>query len=279
MKIIAKYLNQTIASTHSDSQGEKLPKKILEEISKAGRSPISQSHQPEKKSIGHMDNFRVVSDPKEGEEWFLIADVYFTEEPDDIDICLGGFSFSITEIIKELSPTDSDYAIYLPYPFYNNKKLLNDLSNKDKNVSLGRWYKKSADPTTVTLVVSFILFVLSPAWTKFFDNKLWPKIKRIWKIIPEMRSHGVQRIDFVQVVRINSHQASIYFIPEANKEEICFGKDKIEKGFNTVYEYSKTDPKSRSLGYRVVKVYWESQKEEYRLFHIEYKDGTDINVM
>jgi len=278
MRIIAKYLDQTIASTYRDSQGEKLPQKILEEICKVRRSPISQSHQPEKKSIGYMDNFRVVPDPRKSEEWFLIADVYFTEEPDDIDICLGGFSFSAQEIIKDFCPTDSDYTIYLPYPFYNDEKLLNGLSNKDKYLSLGRWYKKSADPTTISLAVSLILFVLTPAWTKFFDSKLWPKIKKIWRIIPELQKQGIQRVDFVQVAKINSHEVSIHFIPEANKEKICFSKDKIKSGFNTVYKYSKTDAKSTSLGYRVIKLYWESQKKEYKLFHIEYKDGTDINI-
>lgn len=279
-KIVKKLIGQVIGSTHRDSQGEKLPKEILEHICgrRQVRSPISQSHQPEKPSIGYMENFRVVPDPNDSEEWFLLADIYFIKEPDDVDIALGGFSWSITKLIKEYSCSNSEYAIYLPYPFYTDKNLLKDLANKGKKLSLGRWYKKSADPTKISLAVSFILFVLSPVWAKFFNNTLWPKIKIIWEIIPDLRHKGVQRVDFVQVAKINSHQVSIYFIPEANKEEICFSKDKIKNGFNTVYEYSKTDPKSKSIGFHVAKLYWESQKEEYKLFHIEYKDGTDINI-
>jgi len=76
MKIFKKILGQTIGSTHRDSQGEKLPKEILEHICKQRRSPISQEHKPEKRSIGYMDNFRVVPDPKASGEWFLISDVY-----------------------------------------------------------------------------------------------------------------------------------------------------------------------------------------------------------
>ena len=280
MKIIKKLLGQTIGSTHRDSQGEKLPKEILEHICKPrqSRSPISQEHKAEKRSIGYMDNFRVVPDPKASGEWFLIADVYFTEEPDDIDIELGGFSWSITEIIKEFSSKEGNYAIYLPYPFYNNKKMLNDLSNRDKYLSLGRWYKKSVDPATVSLAVSFILFALSPIWTKVFDSRIWPNIKKLCKRIPELRNKGIQRVDFVQISKIKSHQVSIHFIPEANKEKACFSKTKMKNGFNTVYKHSKGDPKSKNPGYHVVKLYWESEREEYKVFHIEYKDGTDINI-
>jgi len=280
MKNLKKILCQTIGSTHRDSQGEKLPKEILEHICKLrqGRSPISQEHKPEKRSIGYMDNFRVVPDPKASGEWFLIADVYFTEEPDDIDIDLGGFSWSITKIIPEYSAKGTcNYGIYLPFPFYNDKDLLNSL-HEDESLSLGRWYKKSADPATVALLAGFVLFVLSPAWGKFFDSTIWPNIKKLCKRIPELRNKGIQRFDFVQISKINSHQVSIHFIPEANKEEACFNKAKIKNGLNTVYKHSKGDPKSKNPGYHVVKLYWESQREEYKLFHIEYKDGTDINI-
>jgi hypothetical protein len=168
MKIVAQILGQTVGSTHIDSQGEKIPKRILEKFAQQERLPLSQNHQPEKPSIGYMENFRVVPDAANEGEWLLKADIYFTEEPTDIEIVLGGFSWSITEIIEEYkTPIDSGYAVYLPYPYYDDEVLLCKLHNEDEHLSLGRWYKKSADPATISLAVSFILFVISPVWTKF----------------------------------------------------------------------------------------------------------------
>ncbi|GAG46577.1 unnamed protein product, partial [marine sediment metagenome] len=73
--------------------------------------------------------------------------------------------------------------------------------------------------------------------------------------------------------------ASVYFIPDQNGEERCFAKKKVREGFDLVYAYSETDQKAKTVGYNVVKLYWDNRSEAYKLFHIEYQDGTGINIV
>lgn len=272
-KIISKILNQTIGSTNEDSQGEKIPKIILEELCQPGRSPIHQNHQPERRPIGYIENRRLIPDKKHPGEWILKGDVYYTSEPQDIRLDQGGFSWSMTKINKKYSVKDSKYALYLPYPFYKNEKLLNSLAKLDKNLSLGYWYKKSADPKQISLLVSFTLFAFGPAYAKFFNNILWPKIKEILRNIIKIRETGIARVDFVQVAQINGHQTNVYFIPDLNNEEKCFEKVKIKNAFDLIYKHALKDSKGINPGYLTIKLHWDQNIQEYFIDNIEYQDG------
>lgn len=278
--VVVTILDQTVGSTNVDSQGERIPKHILEGIAKNDQTILYQNHQPEKPSIGYMNNFKVVPDPKVDGEWLLKADIYFYEKPEDVEIALGGFSWSLTELIEEYKTNKTaSYAMYLPWPYYNDKLLLDELRNTDESLVLGRWYKKSADPTTISLIVCFVLFGLSPAWDKFFNEVLWPKLSDVFSSIPKLRKKGMQRADLIQIAEIKHHQVNIYFIPEAGKEATCYSKNKLKQGFKEIYEFSENDPKAVNPGYQTVKLYWNADSMKYRLFHIELKDGTAINVI
>lgn len=278
--IIASIKGQIIGGTNIDSQGERIPKHILEQLAQRKRTPLSQNHQPEKDSIGYMENFRVVPNPTDKGEWYLKADVFFTKEPDDIEIAIGGFSWSIIELIADYKAlSESLFAIYLPYPYYNDESLLGQLHTEYKNMSLGRWYKKAADPVTTSLIIGFVCFVFSPAWAKFFDDIIWPSLKDALKSIPNIKSYGMQRVDFIQTAEIHGYQVSIYFIPEKDCEQICYSKDNIKGGLTSLLKFSQADCKSKNIGMRVAKLYWDKFRTEYRLFHVEYQDGTSLSLV
>jgi hypothetical protein len=280
MKVIAQVLDQTIGSTHIDSQGEKIPKHILESFTQHKRTPLYQNHQPEKPSIGYMENFRLVPDPSFEGEWLLKADIYFTQEPMDIEIALGGFSWSINEPIKEYKASaERHYAVLLPYPYYNDDSLLYELHNADENLSLERWYKKSADPTKIAVLVSFIGFIVTPIWAKIYDDIIWPKIVKLFESISILKRRGIQRTDFIQICEIKNHQTSLLFIPEANQENECHSKENLKKGIQSVNNYAQNDHRSITPGYHVVKLFWDRRISAYKLFHIEYKDGTANNIL
>ncbi len=277
-EIVAKMLDQTIGSTHVDSQGEKFPKCILDNIAQRKQTPISQNHQPERPSIGYMDNFRVIQDPKNNHEWLLKADLYYYEKPKDFAV--GGISWSSVELIGEYKATKkSSCAIYLPWPYYNNKLLLDELRNTDESLSIGRWYKKSADPTTISLIVGFVLFAFSPVWNKIFDNVIWPRLSKVFSVLPSLRKKGIQRFDFVQLVEIKQHQVNVYLIPEAEEEVGCFSKENVTQGLKKIYDYSEKDTKAINPGYRTIKLCWNNNLMKYELFHIEFNDGTAVNVI
>jgi hypothetical protein len=279
-KIIAKIYNQTIGSTSIDSQGEKIPKEILEELCQSGSIPLQQNHQPEKGPIGYIENLHLVPDERQAGEWLLKGDVFYTEEPKDIKIGVGGFSWSITKLNNKYEVENCSYALYLPYPFYNNETLLGSLARLDERLSLGYWYKKTADPAKIALLVSFILFFLEPPYDKFFNEVLWPKIKTIFGKIPKIKENGIVRVDFVQNVSINGHRVNVYFFPGMSNEVECYQKDKIMNALDLIYRYTLKDKSAKIPGYSTIKLHWNSEKKEYFIDCIEYRDGTyDIFII
>lgn len=279
-KIIAKITNQTIGSTSVDSQGERIPKRILEKLCQSGSIPLQQNHQPEREPIGYIENLHLVLNDQQPGEWLLKGDVFYTEEPKDTKIGTGGFSWSITELNDKYKDNDSLYALYLPYPFYNNEKLLSSLARLDKKLSLGYWYKKSADPTKISLLVSFTLFILSPLYAKFFNEVLWANIKTILGNISKITENGIARVDFVQVVSINGHQVNVYFIPDMSNEIECYQEVKIINAFDLIYKYISKDKYAKIPGYTTIKLHWNPDRKEYFIDCIEYKDGTyDIFII
>jgi hypothetical protein len=280
MKIVARILDQTVGSTALDSQGERTPKRILEELAKNVRTPLQQNHQPERPSIGYMENFKLVQDPRNEGEWLLKADIFFTQEPEDTEIALGGFSWSVVEILPQYRPNPPvDNAVYLPFPLYKNKILLKELASAFPKTALGAWYKKSADPTKIALVVNLICFLLTPVWKKTFEDFAWPKIIGLKQMVAKLRSQGVERTDFVQLTKVQGHEVSVYFIPEVGNEEVCLDFQNLCNGLQSVSEYAAADRKAAEPGYRVVKLYWDSAIHGYKLLHIEFNDGDSVNII
>lgn len=91
------FLNQIVASTGLDGHGEKRDKQFFEALiaSYPPRMPLHQQHDMRKRTLGYLENWRLVKDHNNQGEWLVIADVFI--DSDDIDEALRGFSFSSVE--------------------------------------------------------------------------------------------------------------------------------------------------------------------------------------
>jgi len=278
-KIIKQLFNQIIGSTNIDSQGEKIPKRILEDLCEPGIIPLQQNHLPEKNSIGYISNLHLEQDVVYPDEWFLKGDITFTSEPDNIDLALGGFSWSITELFDEYKGyEDNSYALYISFPGYNDNDLLSSLAKIDPKLSLGRWYKKSADSTQVSLLVGFIYFLLGPSWGKVYDKDIWPMLQNIFSKITQTKTSKTARTDFVQLVKINENIVNIYFIPDDLDMAVSYRKNKIVRAINDVDAFCKNDNDSK-LGYKTIKLLWSRPDAKFLIKTVEYRNGSMKSII
>jgi len=272
-----KIIRQTISSTNIDSQGEKQTKEFLEKLCSISgkRIPLNQQHDMRRESIGYIENFKVVPDKSHHGEWLLIGDVYFTCK--NIDEALKGFSYSYTEIFDD-SESGREYQIYISYPYYNNDKIIDCLKN-DKEITLGKLYKKAADPYTVSLIFAGLSFVLSPLWNIAFTNHILPSINKLITKLRPLWKKGLN-FDFVQIVTDNNnHKIKIFFIPDRNSEENSYNPSFIEDGIDQVYNYLERYPEYVTKGLDDIKLYFNLEKRKYQIFYIKFIDGSDVNII
>ena len=149
------YPDQLLGSTVEDSQGERIPKEVLEDLA-AGmqNSPLQQSHDSSLPLVGVVSNARVVPHPDHPGEWNLMADVMITASSIDLSTALRGWSWSRLE---ELEGNDStaEIRVYLPYPHYLNEEFIRSLREADTPVAVGTALGTIAVPVLATAKPGF----------------------------------------------------------------------------------------------------------------------------
>ncbi|MBI5773996.1 MAG: hypothetical protein HZA89_09680 [Verrucomicrobia bacterium] len=269
---------QIVSGTREDSQGERRSKEFLEKLASPPnkRVPLSQHHDMSKETIGYLENFRVEADPNQAGEWFLKADVFFTT--DSIDEALKGFSYSLTEVFtgNRVNPIGE---LHLPFPFYNDKELIKEFLSTEPAVAIGKWHKKAADGGTTALIIAVATFMLKPAWETVYKELVEPHVKKLGELIPKLKSKGLSP-HFVQVLRRpTGEKFGVYFIPQHGKEEFCLSPEKIKAGIGELDRFSKSDPKVSAVGIHTARMLFDSKLQQYRIIHIQYGDGTDVNLV
>ncbi|WP_027370109.1 hypothetical protein [Desulfovermiculus halophilus] len=270
-------LNQTISSTHEDSQGEKNTKEFLLALAErfGERIPLHQHHDMRLETLGYLKNFKVVPDEESSGEWLLKADVYFSCET--IDEALGGFSYSITEPISDNFDV-AKYQIYLPWPHYNNQDLIDELLSEDKDLAVGKWRKKTVDPDTVGLIYNVAIFMFAPLWTNVYNNHVAPMIKKLFSKTQNLKSKGLS-IDFIQQAGdFKGELIQIQFIPDRGNEEKCLKEQLVYEGLKKVENFLKTGPDANTVGIVRVKLMYDIFINQYRLIHVQYKSGKDKRI-
>lgn len=265
---------QVLAGTKLDAQGETATKEFLislcESSNKKGKIPLGQHHDMSKDSVGYIENFNVVPDSNDEAHWTLVGDVYFHDI--DLDEALKGFSYSITEdLVGDLN--NKKIAIYIPYPHYNDDDLLEALAEENSGVVAGSWRKKSADPDTVSLLISLVLFVAAPAFTNYWNEKITPAYKKFREKLGKKSN-----LDFVQVSKGHRDETfGIYFIPSRSDEDSCFTMSNVLAGIEWVNAYVKNDSLAKEKGVSLVKMQFSEAKNCFEFRTIEYLDGSVIN--
>jgi hypothetical protein len=270
--------NQVLMTTHVDSQGERCDRQMLQDIvdRMPPRYPLGQHHDAALPSRGYIENFRLEELVSEPGQWQVVGDVHIE---DDLDFSkFGGFSYSSTEIAKK-STGDSIGALYIPYPLYKDQAILDEITSYDPALSAGRWIKKNADPSKFTFLVTFILFVLTPAWKKIFDERVWPFLINV---IDRKEEGSIKNSPF-EYVAIASDEAgrniNIYFIPDRNRCKDTFSKVLVKAGMEKAIDFLHADDKAIQIGADTLKLYYHDDKVGYKIFFIQYRDGTSRNII
>lgn len=266
--------NQILASTQLDSQGERQTKKSLESLcelfKKKQRLPLNQQHDMNLDAVGYIDNFRVVPSSDGENEWSLIGDVYFHDV--ELDEALKGFSYSITEDMQG-NLSKKEVGVYVPYPFYQNDGVLKALAATGDGVVSGAWRKKAADPGTVSLVVSFVLFVAAPAYTNYWNNKISPLLKELVSNLKNGKS-----TEYAQVSKGHLGETyGIYFVPPRGTDSKYLTLSLIIDGIRAAENHVNGDDLAKNKGVHLVKLVYSNDHSAYQLKSVEYNDGSIVN--
>ena len=268
MKIIR---NQTLCSTLEDSQGERRDKQFLQElIDKAPpRFPLGQHHDNALKSVGFIENFRIVPILDNLGEWQIVGDVHIEDDRNFSDF--GGFSFSTTEIEKRA--VDSLAGLYVPFPFYRDKEVIDEIMSYSSNLSAGRWVKKNSDPSHINLLVSFVLFALTPVWKRVFDEKVWPVLEEVLGNYRKGRFKSTP-FDYGAIVEgVLGEQINILFVPDRGNIQLSFTNELIENGLEKAINLIKFDERGAKIGISLIKLHFHDYEEGYKITSVQYCDG------
>jgi hypothetical protein len=227
-------LNQKIAGTSLDSQGERLALDDLKaycDFCRGRRVPLHQKHSMGEPTLGYIENVRLIAD-ESGDGWSVIGDVAVTQGtlPDD----LRGFSVSFTAPLVEAE--DPEFLLYIPYPHYNDREFVEELAS-DRSVKVGKWVKKSAEVSEFAIFGLAISFWLRPVWDDLYKNDLSPRIRRfLSESWPKLQSKGLA-LEHVQIVIHSGREIELRFIPDRGREEACLSPEQIQSGIKLVAGY------------------------------------------
>jgi len=267
------FKDQPILSTARDSQGETRTKEFLEDVVKRmpPRFPLGQHHDMVSPYCGHMENFRVVSASDAEEEWLIIADIYL--ESGKISDAVGGFSYSFTAPHRN-NGADPEASIFLPFPYYNDETLIDELLNSDAPLAVGKWHKKSADAGTIALIVSFIFFALGPAWQKLYDSRVHPVLVGVIRKLKESAAAGLQYHYGFVVKDTAGRPANVYMIPAPQEALHLSQVAAFKRGLEVAMDFIQTDPKAKSLGLYLLKMRYNADTHEFAIFSAQFRDGS-----
>jgi len=265
-------LAQILAGTRLDTQGERNQRESLEcfaEMYVGKRMRLNQEHDLSLQSPGYAENLRVAADESSPGDWCLVGDVHY--EGERLLVPVGGFSISFLEVLKRSTLQDK-LNLYLPYPHYNDQKLIDEVF-EEGFVSVGRWAKKAADPNTVALIAAVIVAFLAPIWDDTYKTKIAPHINLFFKTrFGALRARGIHA-DFIQYINYDGREVQALLIPIRGLEEYCFSIEKTASAIFTIHEYLIGLERNHVP---VAKVYmhFDQARDQFTFLRIEFEDGT-----
>ena len=269
-----KIIGQVLGGTNLDQQGEKLTRSFLNDFcqeAKGKKIPLHQHHDMSKETVGYFENLRLIKCINDPNEWTLIADVYVKEG--FLDEAIGGFSISGTELLY--APDLPECLLYLPFPEYNQDKLL-DYFISLENIQLNKWIKKSVDPVSSALFIASMSIVITPIWDDIYKRKIAPRIESFMdKCWPKLKEKNLG-LEHIQVVNYNDNEIQVRFIGEKGKEEICYSSLTIQGALSVAIKTIKAENKDYDPILRVVLLY-NTANHSYVTYRIEFSSGEVVH--
>lgn len=239
------FVNQTLASTNLDAQGERLSKGFLERacVHMAGmRFPVHQQHDMLRPVAGYIENVRLEEDPINIGEWCLIGDAYV--DTGAVQDVLSGFSISGVEMIRHSSTPTAQ--VHLPFPHYNDAELLAELT-ADQDLDVGKWIRKSAEPIEWAVIGSVIAFAITPVWDDVYKRKIGPRIDTlVARLMPIFRRKGLHA-ELVQIVLFKDVEVEVRIIPLRGNEATCLNSSEVQRGLALVVAFLQEDLKAKQM--------------------------------
>lgn len=266
------YRNQCLAGTKLDSQMERVPLSVLQNIVETYRNklmPMNQEHDLGKKSVGYVENIRLEKE-SDSEEWSLIGDVYCDNS--SLETLLGGFSISYLEITNRVE--SAELLLYLPYPHYNNEILIASIQSGG-NVSVGKWVKKGLSPEEIGIICATLVFFVKPIWEDLYKVKIAPKIYAFFaNQNSELKSQNIG-LNLIQNVSIKNKNIQVVFTPIRGKEEFCYRVDFLSNAMELVSNFLNEEP--NPCAYEKIYLYFDSQNTGFKIYKIELENGEIIH--
>lgn len=264
--------NQVLAGTRLDAHGERNQVDWLHRFAEmyAGRRmPLNQAHDLGLGSPGYVENLRIIPDESSAGDWSLVGDVFY--ESESLMLPIGGFSISFLEVLKR-SKSQDYLHVYLPYPHYNDKALLDDVF-VEGFVSVGRWAKKAADPNTVALVGAVVIAVFTPIWDHAYKTLIAPHIERFFKErFASLQAKGIGA-DLVQYIEYGDQEVQAILIPIRGKEQHCFTIEKTAAAMLSLHDHLISLDRNHVP---IAKVYMKFNRasDRFEFLRFDYIDGT-----
>lgn len=264
---------QRVASTLTDSQGEKLSlenlQKLLEMSNAQDYVLLGDEHDLAKRHKGYIKNFRIVKSETEKDEYHLIADVYCQ---DVANWSSGGFSWSLIEHFPN-QDVDSELHVFLPYPYYNENDYLTELKSHD-GYALGSWKKKSADPTIIGLIYNSVALFLTPIWNSIYKNQVEPRLidlfEKIFKNKPESLKY-----DLIQnVMHPQGYVFKVYFLLSKADLNISVEQFRLRYGVEIVRQYIENTTDNNRISMIIMR--FVDENSGFQIWSIEYQDGNKV---
>jgi hypothetical protein len=279
MEPLRRYKDQIIAGTAVDGHGEKYSKEFFESLicNLPEKMPLNQQHDMSLPVAGYLENYRIVPSKTEDNEWSVIADISITEG--NLSDALKGFSFSSTQIVWGQIEKPDGY-VFVPFPAYNDEKLITELLNISDTQAVGKWIKKGLGTELVVgLLATGFAFGLAPEWDILYRTKLRPKIVKLFCNIEPLNERNVSA-DFSQrLIGFKNEEIQAYFIPDRMDNSNSLTEPNIYKGLNRAISYLSRDGNAKKVGVNRITLVYEPTTEEFVLHNIIYLDGSERKIV
>jgi len=266
-----------IISTLEDLHGEKRSREDLESFLEGlpTRLPINIEHDMGRATTGYVENFRIAPVPRAEDEWMLIGDHYLSELPTE-DSPFTGMSFSFTNPVSKNTPGDEEFHVYLPFPYYKDKSLMDRLHHVDVPLALGRWHKKDLTPEAVGLILGLVYFVLGPEWTHVYEEKIRPKLL---KLIGHLEDEEGIAYDYHQLVkRPDGGTVRLIFVSDHRNWTVSLSPERIDRGMTAAVSFLQCSDIATCKPVSQVRLKYNPDTESYDVTLVQYEDGEHITI-
>jgi hypothetical protein len=264
-KIIKKYINSVFATTGIDSRGECLTKEVLVEFSKRmpEKFPIYYNHDPESAPQGYAKNFRVIKDYDKN-IWLLVADLYITSENFD-EAKTPALSITTTDYVYK---EGSEFLLLLPHPHYNNEDLFTEL-NASPELTVGKIYRKTADPITLAVIMLLVQFPLGTIYKHILEPHLTKLIDYAYKLKNEKK---IPSDIYLSIIGKKDEEVKILLRLD-HEGDTTLNSEIAYSALELAAKFIESDTKAYNTGIDTLKFTLDKSKTEFTLYEIVYRDG------